>query len=110
MAEKTIKTFGDAEKAIDNRIENIKGMISVPIETRAFAITELLSIKNNELRELKANVRERKKWLIDNHFEGSYELQRILEGGKCSDCTLPVLANEEFCVFCNRRLKKAGVG
>jgi len=28
---------------------------------------------------------------------------------RCPDCTLPVLANEEFCRFCNRRLKIASV-
>jgi len=27
---------------------------------------------------------------------------------KCPDCTLPVLANEEFCIFCNHRLKVTG--
>jgi hypothetical protein len=27
---------------------------------------------------------------------------------RCPDCTLPVLANEEFCVFCNHRLKVTG--
>ena len=31
-------------------------------------------------------------------------------GLKCPDCTLPVLANEEFCIFCNHRLKVAGAG
>jgi len=29
---------------------------------------------------------------------------------KCPDCTLPVLANDEFCRFCNHRLKVAGAG
>jgi len=29
---------------------------------------------------------------------------------KCPDCTLPILANEEFCRFCNHRLKIAGAG
>jgi len=29
---------------------------------------------------------------------------------RCPNCTLPVLANEEFCRFCNHRLKIAGAG
>jgi len=33
-----------------------------------------------------------------------------VRGLKCPDCTLPVLANEEFCVFCNHKLKVAGAG
>ena len=51
-------------------------------------------------------------WMPDGKFCNSdchiaWLNKKVAELKKCPDCTLPILANEEFCRFCNHRLKKA---
>jgi len=92
---------------------------------------DVVATIDNAIGEWFDSVHERSEWVDAKHsFDGELfvkwdwivnsfrlvvgaklreELRRLLEGEKkCSNCTLPVLANEEFCIFCNRKLKVTG--